>query len=133
MAMVRRLAQSGEWLIVAGQLLVVVLLLGLPDVSAAARYFQGQLPTEQATLALAGVFVWLAAAALTLGWLVVGVRRLRARAAVPHAGVVAVALGLSLLGFGLVHHLSAAGYGQCCGSLTTAEQLVRVAPGGGSR
>ena len=129
MRVLRRLAASGEWLIVAAQLVVVVLLLGLPDAGAALRYFAGQLPSEQATLALAGLFVWVAAAALTLGWLVVGVRRVRARrTAVPHAALVGVVLGLSLLGFGLLHHLGADSYGQCCGSLTTAQQLVSVAP-----
>lgn len=128
----RRLAGSGEWLVVAAQLLLVVVLLGPPDVAAASRYFQGQLPTERATLALAEIVVWVVAVALTLGWLGMGVRRLRTqRAAAPRAGwVVAVVLGLSLLGAGLVHHLGAAGYGQCCGSLVTAQQLVTVAPGG---
>lgn len=129
-SLLRRLGASGEWLIVAAQLIVVVLLLGLPDAGVALRYFAGQVPSEQATLALAGVFVWGVAAALTLGWLVIGVRRVRARrTAVPHAGLVGLVLGLSLLGFGLLHHLGAAGYGQCCGSLTTAQQLVSVAPG----
>lgn len=130
MRLLRRLGASGEWLIVAAQIVVVVLLLGLPDVGAAVRYFQGQLPGEQATVALAGLFVWVVAAALTLGWLAIGMRRVRERrTAVPHAGVVGVVLGLSLLGFGLLHHFSAAGYGQCCGSLTTAQQLVSDARG----
>ena len=126
----RRLAGCGEWLVVAAQLLLVVVLLGPPDVSSASRYFQGQLPSERATLALAGVVVWVAAVALMVGWLVMGVRRLRVqRAAAPRAGlVVALMFGVTMLGVGLAHHLGAAGYGQCCGSLTTAQQLV--APGG---
>ena len=129
-SLLRALGASGDWLIVAVQLIVVFLLLGLPDVGVALRFFAGQVPSEQATLALAGVFVWVAVAALTLGWLVIGVRRVRSRrTTVPYAGLVGVVLGLSLLGFGLLHHLGAAGYGQCCGSLTTAQQLVSVAPG----
>ena len=129
-SLLRGLGASGEWLIVAAQLIVVFLLLGLPDVGVALRFFAGQVPSEQATLALAGMFVWVAAAALTLGWLVIGVHRVRTRrTAVPHAGLVGVVLGLSLLGFGLLHHLGAASYAQCCGSLTTAQQLVSVAPG----
>jgi hypothetical protein len=122
---------SLEWLVVSLQLGVVVLLLGLPNLSVAVQYFSGQLPTERQTLALAGLCVWVAAVALAAVWVLAGVRRLRVRGrAMRHAGVLAVVLGLGVLSFGLVHHVAGSGYSQCCGSVATARQLVQVSEKG---
>jgi hypothetical protein len=122
---------SAEWLVVSLQLAVVVVLLGLPNLSVASQYFSGQLPTERATLALAGVCVWVAAVALAGAWVFWGMRHLhRHGRGIRHAGVVAVVLGLSVLSFGLVHKVTGSQYGQCCGSMATARQLVQVSGGG---
>lgn len=131
--LLRGVAASGEWLIVLLQLVAVVLLLGLPNPGEAGQYFAGHLPTERATVALAALCVWVVALALVLVWMAAGVRRLASRRApLRHTGVGAVLLGLCLLGFGLVHSLSAAGYTQCCGSVATAGQLSQVSGEGGA-
>lgn len=127
MQLVRRLGASVEWLIVTAELVLVVVLLGPPNLGVAAQYFSGQLPAERATLALASLLVWVAAAALALASTFSGLRRIRAhRTAMRHAGAIAVLLGLCLLGAGLVHRVSADSYSQCCGSLTAAQQLLHT-------
>jgi hypothetical protein len=124
---IRGALSSLEWLVVSLQLAVVVLLLGLPNLAVAVQYFSGQLPTERQTLALAGLCVWVAAVALAVVWVFVGVRRLRLHhRVIRHAGVLAVVLGLSVLAFGLIHHVGGSSYSQCCGSVATARQLVQV-------
>ena len=125
MRVLRGAAASVEWLIVGLQLGAVALLVGLPHLSAAGQYFSGQMPTTQATLALAGLCVWIAALALSAAWLISGVRRWRARRSPPrHAATVALLLGASLLALGLVRSIGATSYSQCCGTLQSAQQLV---------
>jgi hypothetical protein len=121
----RTAAASVEWLIVALQLGAVALLVGLPDLNLAGQYFGDHVPSTRATLALAGLCVWIAALLLAVAWIVAGMRRWRARRSAPrHAGSLALLLGVSLLAFGLVHSLTAAQYSQCCGTLQSARQLV---------
>jgi uncharacterized membrane protein len=134
MTLVRRVAGSAEWVIVSLQLVLVVVLLGPPNLAAAGEYFSGQLPGERATLALASLLVWIVAVALAVVAIVGGLRRIRAhRVATRHARAVAVLLGLCLLGFGLAHRFGGDVYSQCCGSLTVAEQLAHAPQPGSGR
>jgi hypothetical protein len=115
-------------LLAVGEVIAAALVLGMPDLAAAASFFSGGYPTVQGAVAASSVLIW---AAILLAAAVVAIaemRRLVRRTRPSRLAVgVALAIGLAVLVGGAIRH-SQASYSMCCGSLNEARQQLQAGP-----
>ena len=117
------LALTAEVLLVALQVIAVLLILGVPNLSAAVAVVGTGFVSAQNTVALIAALLWAGTIVLALTVLVHGVRSVQRRTHSSLLPLLAVMVGLCCLGAGIVHQESAS-FHPCCGSLARAQSLL---------
>ena len=113
-----------DWLLVVAQAVVVMLVLGPPDVGQAMTFFNGGAPSAVAGVAVIACLLWVALAVLVFVVFVGDVRTsLQGRPRSSGLVLVALAVGFVTLASGWARHESSQ-FNPCCGELGQAQSLV---------
>ena len=114
--------------VLAGQVVVAALVLGVPDVGTALTFLSGGAPTGLTVTAACVLLLWVVLACVVVVHVAVIIRRLVRHLAHERVRVGALVLiGMVVLAGGVLRH-SRASYAMCCGSVIEAEQAARSGP-----